>query len=196
MTHQSVILTTVTRSDVTRIREWLEDEDVSELWFGRYSYGEPAHLGYHPVELEAASDEEFNQVLDDPEHRTFSVYTGEGIHIGETHIAIEESLGDGQLSVLIGRKDMWHHGYGTSAVRSALDVAFGEYGLFRVWVDIPEYNTAAILLFEHLGFVHEGTLRKSRPHEGARYDSVVMGMLAAEYDQRIQRENPEAPYTI
>ncbi len=43
----------------------------------------------------------------------------------------------------------------------------------------------------HLGFVHEGTLRKSRPHEGSRFDSVVMGILGAEYKQRAD-ESAEA----
>jgi RimJ/RimL family protein N-acetyltransferase len=51
-------------------------------------------------------------------------------------------------------------------------------------VDIPEYNTAARAMFTHLGFVHEGTLRQSRPHEGSRFDSVMMGMLATEFAQR------------
>ncbi len=36
----------------------------------------------------------------------------------------------------------------------------------------------------HIGFAHEGTLRKSRPREGSRFDSVVMGILAAEYAKR------------
>jgi RimJ/RimL family protein N-acetyltransferase len=196
MVQQNVVLTHVSRADVTRIREWLEDDEVAELWFGRYSYGEPAHLGYHPGKMEAASEAEFQRVFEDPEHRSLSVYTGDGQHIGEVHVAIDESLGDGQLSILIGRKDKWHQGYGTASVRAALDLAFGDFGLYRVWVDIPEYNTAACLLFEHLGFVHEGTLRKSRPHEGARHDSVVMGMLAAEYDQRRTDQGPEGHPTI
>ena len=109
---------------------------------------------------------------------------GDGHGIGEIHIAIEASLGDGQLSILIGRTDMWHLGYGTAALRDALELAFNEYGLYRVWSDIPEYNVAALALFTHLGFVHEGTLRKSRPHEGSRFDSVVMGILATEYASR------------
>ena len=124
------------------------------------------------------------RVFDDPEHRILSIYTLEGEHVGEVHVAIEESLGDGHLSILIGRKDMWHHGYGTAGTLETLRLSFGEWGLFRVWVDIPEYNTAALEMFRHLGFVHEGTLRKSRPHEGARFDSVVMGMLAGEYAAR------------
>ena len=181
MATQTVTLRPVTRDDVARLRSWLEDEEVSESWFGRYSYGDPAHLGYHPEEMDDVSDAEWERVFDDPEHRILSIYTPEGEHVGEVHVAIEESLGDGHLSILIGRKDMWHHGYGTAGTLETLRLSFGEWGLFRVWVDIPEYNTAALEMFRHLGFVHEGTLRKSRPHEGARFDSVVMGMLAGEY---------------
>ena len=181
---QTVRLRAVTREDVARLRGWLEDEEVAESWFGRYSYGDPAHLGYHPEEMDAVSDAEWLRVFNDPEHRMLSIYTSEGEHVGEVHVAIEESLGDGHLSILIGRKDMWHHGYGTAGVLETLRLCFGEWGLFRVWVDIPEYNTAALEMFRHIGFVHEGTLRKSRPHEGARFDSVVMGMLAGEYAAR------------
>ncbi len=174
----------VTREDVARIREWLQDADVAESWFGRYSYGNPAHLGYHPEEMDGISDEEWERIFDDPEHRMLSVYVGDD-HIGEVHVAIEEALGDGQLSILIGEKENWRHGYGTVAARAAISLAFGVWGLYRLWVDVPEYNQAALGMFRHLGFVHEGTLRKSRPHEGSRFDSVVMGILYTEYENSI-----------
>jgi RimJ/RimL family protein N-acetyltransferase len=182
MPHQTVRLQHVTKEDVTRLRNWLEDNEVAESWFGRYAYGNPAHLGYHPEEIEGVSDEDWDATFEDPEHRILSIYTEDGEHIGEFHAAIEEALGDGQISILIGRKDMWHKGYGTATMRAGLDLCFKEWGLYRVWVDVPEYNAAAKTMFEHLGFAHEGTLRKSRPHEGARFDSVVMGMLSTEYD--------------
>lgn len=188
MSARQVSLRPVSREDVSRIRQWLEDQEISESWFGRYSYGDPAHLGYHPKEMETASEEEWERVFNNPEHRIYSIYNEDGEHIGELHIAVEESLGDGQVSVLIGRKDLWHQGYGTASMRAALDLAFNELGLFRVWVDVPEYNTAALAICRHLGFVHEGTLRKSRPHEGSRFDSVVMGMLATEYAARFKGE--------
>lgn len=184
MPHHHVTLRRVTREDVVRLRSWLEDEEVSETWFGRYSYGDPAHLGYHPEQIEDASDEAWERVFNDPEHRILSIYNQDDEHIGELHVAIEETLGDSQFSILIGRKDLWHQGCGTAAMRTGLDMAFNEWGLYRVWVDVPEYNKAALEMFEHLGFVHEGTLRKSRPHEGSRFDSVVMGMLATEYAER------------
>ena len=179
--HQTV-LKRVTRDDVARIRRWLGDEEVSGSWFGRYSYGDPAHLGYDPIKMETASNEEWERVFEDPEHSILSIYTPQQVHIGEIHVAIEASLGDGHLSVLIGRKDLWHQGYGKASVSKSLQLSFVNWGLFRIWVDIPVYNTSAIDMFKHLGFVHEGTLRKSRPHEGARFDSVVMGILASEYE--------------
>ncbi len=195
MPRQKVTLRAVTRDDVARLRRWLEDEEVAESWFGRYSYGDPAHLGYHPEQIETASDDEWERVFDNPEHRMMSIYAESNEHIGEVHVAVEESLGDGQLSILIGRKELWHLGYGTAGVRAALEASFDGWGLYRVWVDIPEYNTAALAMFRHFGFVHEGTLRKSRPHEGSRFDSVVMGMLAAEYAAR-DRDGDSEPLTV
>lgn len=180
-----VELRTISREDVARIVSWLDDSEISESWFGRYTYGDPAHLGYDPKRMQNASDEEWDRVFDDPNHtprrEVFSVYTLSGEHIGEAQLAIDESLGDAQLSVLIGRKDLWHHGYGTGAALAALEYAFDNLGLHRVWVDVPEYNEAARGMFEHIGFQHEGTLRQSRPHEGARFNSVILGMLAEEF---------------
>lgn len=186
MPRQTVALRRVNRDDVARLQGWLDDDEVSESWFGRYAYGDPAHLGYNPSEMARASNEDWIAMFDDPQHRILSIYTQEGEHIGEFHVAIEPISGDGQVSILIGRKDMWNKGYGAAAMRAGLDLCFHEWGLYRVWADIPEYNAAARTMFDRLGFTHEGTLRKSRPHEGARFDSVVMGMLSTEYDAAAQ----------
>ncbi|MDA1189606.1 MAG: GNAT family protein [Chloroflexi bacterium] len=195
MAQGKVVLQPVSREDVERIRVWLRDDEVSSSWFGRYAYGDPAHLGYQPEEVVKASEDEWERVFGNPEHRILSIYTPEGEHIGEVHVAIEEALGDGQLSILIGRKDKWHKGLGTAAVTETLELAFTEWGLYRIWADVPEYNEAARNIFKHMGFTHEGTLRKSRPHEGSRFDSVVMGLLAAEYTGRAEQSADEAAAT-
>ncbi|MED5429229.1 MAG: GNAT family protein [Chloroflexota bacterium] len=182
MNEPTIELRKVTREDVTRINQWLADQKVSENWFGRYSYGDPAHLGYHPEKVEQFSEQQWEDTFSNPEHIILSICTADGSHIGESHIAIEESLGDGQISILIGEREMWHQGYGTAALKETLKQAFSKYSLFRVWADIPEYNEAALNMFQHLGFQHEGTLRKSRPHEGSRFDSTIMGMLSNEYN--------------
>ncbi len=180
-----VRLVEISREDVERLIKWLEDDEVCSMWFGRYTYGDPVHLGYHPTEMLNASQEEWDEVFQDPSKRMFSIYTAGGEHIGEGKLLIDETLGNAEMPVLIGRKDLWHQGYGTAAVLALSDLAFNVYGLYRVWVDVPDYNEHALNMFRKLGFIHEGTLRKSHPHEGKRYDSSVMGILASEYAERI-----------
>lgn len=182
MSEQQIYLKHVTREDVRRVQLWLTDDRVVESWFGRYSYGNPAHLGYHPEQIEGITEDEWNKIFENPEHIIFSVYSEADIHIGEIHVAIEESLGDGQISILIGDAESWSKGYGTATLRETINLTLGTFGLFRIWADIPEYNEAALALFSHLGFTHEGTLRQSRPHEGSRFDSVIMGMLRTEFE--------------
>ena len=180
MSVQSIELKVVSKEDVARIRDWLEDDEIAEAWFGRYSYGDSAHLAYDPLKAVSFSKKKWKEVFEDSDHMIFSVYRA-GEHIGEGHLAIEKSLGDGQLSVLIGRKDLWHKGFGASATDKMIQIGFQQLELFRIWVDVPEYNTNAIKLFKQFGFIHEGTLRQSRPHDGARFDSVIMGILKNEY---------------
>ena len=158
-----------------------------ENWFGKYTYNESAHLGYEPKNMLNATEEEWNEVFHDPHHEPhrsiFSIYLNDH-HIGEAQLSIDESLGDAQLSVLIGDKSVWHKGYGTEAALALLEHSFTNLGMYRAWVDIPEFNNNAINLFEKIGFVHEGTFRKSRPRNGQRFNSVVMGMLIDEYSSK------------
>ena len=175
----------VSRDDVKRVMNWIEDEEVSESWFGRYNYGDPAHLGYDPKKMIDSSETEWDRTFNDPNHephRTIlSINNENDEHIGEIQLSIDEALGDAQLSILIGRKDLWHKGYGSSVLLTAMQYVFEKLKLYRIWVDIPEYNQNARTLFDHAGFKHEGTLRKSRHHECARFNSVIMGILSQEY---------------
>ena len=188
MNYPNIDLRTISRDDVKRIVEWIKDDEVAELWFGRYSYGDAAHLGYDPQKILTSSKEEWDRTFNDenpePHRAFFSIYKSENNeHIGESQLFIDDALGDAQLSVIIGRKDLWHHGYGSSSVVKLMSHAFKDLELYRVWVDIPEYNTHARNMFEGLGFQHEGTLRQSRPHHGARHNSAIMGMLKNEFSQ-------------
>ena len=179
-----VSLKNVIREDIPRIVEWIEDKEVYENWFGQYAFNKSAHLGYEPKDMLNATQEEWDEVFHDPHHEPhrsiFSIYHDQ-LHIGEGQLSIDESLGDVQISVLIGNKDYWHKGYGTQTALALLEHSFLNLGMYRAWVDIPEYNSNAIELFKKIGFVHEGTFRKSRPKDGKRYNSVVMGLLVDEY---------------
>jgi RimJ/RimL family protein N-acetyltransferase len=49
--------------------------------------------------------------------------------------------------------------------------------LHRVFLTVFSYNTAAMALYEKLGFTHEGTHREHLQRDGQRFDMVLYGML-------------------
>ena len=181
-------LTSLTRDDVKRVAGWLEDPDVNSLWFGEDEDGQPLHMGYSPKDvLDAPEDEWSASIPDEDRRKVFSVYTNEGDHIGEGQLEFEWALMEAQLVLIIGRKDLWHHHYGTSALIALLDEAYDNYELHRVWVDVPEYNEHALRLCRHVGFVLEGHFRKTHRKGENWYDSFAMGLLSDEYLRRRTR---------
>ena len=185
---QVSLTTAVTKDDVGRIRDWLRDPEVSSLWYGTDdSDGHPLHIGYAPEQVQDSSEDEWNQIFNQDERRIYSIYVPDEAHIGEAQLLIEWPLEEAQLFILIGRKDLWHHHYGTSALVAMLDEAFDNLELHRVWVDVPEYNGHALQMFRHLGFVLEGHLRRTHRKDGNWYDSFAMGLLTDEYSRRRSR---------
>ena len=182
-----VTLKKTTREDVGRMAEWLNDAEVNAMWYGLGDDGKPMHHGYSPHELFHASDEELGLVVDNEDRKISSVFSQGGEHIGEGQLVVDWPLLEAQLFLLIGRKELWHHHYGTVAMIRLLDQAFETLGLHRVWVDVPEYNEPALQICRHLGFVLEGHMRKSHRKDGEWYDSSAMGLLADEYARRRDR---------
>jgi len=189
-----VQLTSITRVDVARVEEWLNDAEVNSSWYGVDQNGIPLHIGYSPHEMRQASDDEWQHVFQNDDRKILSVYTNAGEHIGEGQLVIEWPLLEAQLFLLVGRKDLWHHHYGTAALIQLLDLAFDTCQLHRVWVDVPEYNEHALEMFRHLGFVLEGHLRGTHRKNDEWYDSMAMGLLSDEYSRRRARAlgNPAA----
>ena len=182
-----VKLMPATREDVQRIAGWLDDADVNSMWYGLGEDGLPLHIGYSPHQVLQAPEEELQMIFDHADRKIYSVYTQEDEHIGEGQLVIEWPLQEAQLFLLIGRKDLWHHHYGTMALIKLLDQAYESHGLHRVWVDIPEYNEHALRMCRDLGFILEGHFRKAHRKDGEWYDSSAMGLLADEYVRRRSR---------
>lgn len=188
-----VSLLPVSRDDVRRIAQWLADPEVNASWYGSDDAGNPIHIAYSPKAMLQALPEERNRVFSTPGRLIFSIYTDENDHIGEAQAELEEPLRNAQLFVLIGRKDLWNQHYGTAAMLAMLDLVFNIHGLHRAWVDVPEYNIPALRMCEHIGFVLEGRLRRTRLKDGKWYDSIVMGLLVDEYARRKARGFQERP---
>ena len=182
-----VSLSVPTREDVQRLLDWLDDEEVSESWYGMGEDGQPLHAGYIPSRVLEVDGSEWDRVFKDDNRKVFAVNSTDGEHIGEAQLVIEWPLLEAQAFILVGRKDLWHHHYGTTALVSLLDHAFNDMGLHRIWVDVPEYNKPAMAMVEHIGFVVEGHFRKAHRRGDQWFDSYALGLLAEEYPRRRAR---------
>ena len=176
-----VALREVTREDVDRIAGWLIDEEISSRWFGHYACGDPVHRGYEPEYMVEATDNEWDRVFrHDPRRFIFSIYNEDDNHIGECQV-LSDDAGGAELSLLIGRKDLWHRGYGTSTMMSLLDLVFDHYNLERAWVNVPQDNAPAVGLFKKLGFVQEAAGVPCKRPDGAPLNASILVMDARDY---------------
>jgi RimJ/RimL family protein N-acetyltransferase len=95
--------------------------------------------------------------------------------------AVDLVNGNAGLGILIGDPADTGHGYGSDAMAALLDFGFGSLRLERIWLDVYEFNDRARAVYERLGFVHEGTLRRATFREGRYWDIARMAILRDEW---------------
>jgi RimJ/RimL family protein N-acetyltransferase len=72
-------------------------------------------------------------------------------------------------------------GYGSEAIKWALDWGFQTAGLHRVSIGCFAYNEGAQRLYERVGFVVEGRTREVAWKNGGWHDIIEMGLLEDEW---------------
>ena len=96
---------------------------------------------------------------------------------------IQWNHGSGWVGIGLGERSYWGKGYGTDAMQVVLRYAFRELNLFRVNLDVFEYNPRAIRSYEKAGFKVEGRERKVIQRDGKRWDMILMGILRDEWEE-------------
>ncbi|HEX5824315.1 MAG TPA: GNAT family protein [Candidatus Limnocylindrales bacterium] len=94
---------------------------------------------------------------------------------------IDTTNGSAGLGILIGTPDDTGQGYGSDALRAILAFGFGELRLERIWLEVYAINEGARRVYERVGFVHEGTLRRALFRGGSYHDVHRMAILRLEW---------------
>jgi RimJ/RimL family protein N-acetyltransferase len=89
--------------------------------------------------------------------------------------------GSAMLGIAIGRAEDRGQGYGTDTMRALVGFGFDHLRLERIWLDVYETNPGARRMYERVGFVHEGTLRRAVYREGQFVDVHRMAILLSEW---------------
>ncbi len=80
----------------------------------------------------------------------------------------------------IVHRDVWRQGFGSEAVRAAVDYGFATLALSRVELWIHHGNLASQRLAQAVGFRQRGQFMQASAHLG-RYETLVYGLRAAEW---------------
>jgi RimJ/RimL family protein N-acetyltransferase len=169
-----VWLDTLDRDDTPIMARWERDSDFLRLSDTRPAVPRTAEAIWREVEAvhKSSRDYQFGIRLTD---------TDELIGLVELD-GINWQNGTSFLGIGIGQREYRGYGYGGDAMALILTFAFDEMNLHRISLTVFGYNTAAIRLYERLGFTREGVAREFLHRDGQRFDMYYYGLLRREWD--------------
>jgi UDP-4-amino-4,6-dideoxy-N-acetyl-beta-L-altrosamine N-acetyltransferase len=161
----SVKLTSIRAEDAGTLFQWINDPETVR-------YNAP----YKPVHW--ANHEEWVKSLARTSGKVVFAIRVDGRLIGLVQlIDIDSVHRSAELTIRIGDETDRGAGHGTDAMRQAIDFAWRDLNLHRVWLRVFADNARAIRAYEKTGFVREGVLREAAYIDGRYVDMVVLGVL-------------------
>jgi RimJ/RimL family protein N-acetyltransferase len=105
-----------------------------------------------------------------------------GRHVGNVILDQHDAhLATARLSVYVGPRESRGSGVGVSGMYFALQNAFAQRGLHKVWLTVHARNSRAICAYTRLGFEVEGVLRDGFLLSGERLPALYMGLLRSDF---------------
>jgi RimJ/RimL family protein N-acetyltransferase len=167
-----VVLTPLISEDLTKLFEWINNEELVSL-----------NSFFRPVTWEAHL-----KWFDDQKTRTDLAFFAIRLRsdnklIGTCKLQyIHPIAQSAELQIRIGETNFMSMGYGSEAVRLLLIRGFKQLGLNRIYLEVFIDNERAIKSYIKNGFVKEGILREAGFVKGQRKSLIIMSILKAEFD--------------
>lgn len=168
------LLTGIEIADAVNYHRWINDEATNH------------YRGlHHPQAYEHALA--FIEAIQNPTDRevSFMVRTLDGKSIGL--IGIRKMCvrsRRGEIWIYLGERSEWRKGYGSDAMNALIAYGFHSLNLNRIWLEMDPGYPGLIKMYNDLGFVREGTLRKDHYRHGEYRDAAIFGLLRDEWEQR------------
>jgi len=164
---QQICLTEIRLEDSDTMFRWINDADTV-----RFS------APFAPVTRES-HDAWFANIGRDPSRAVLAIRKPEDQKIiGVVQlINIHPIHRSAELTTRIGADEHRGKGYGSEALKLAIDFAWTDLNLQRVWLRVFSTNERAMEAYKNAGFEVEGTMRRSAWIDGKWTDEVVMAVL-------------------
>ncbi|BDV31892.1 GNAT family N-acetyltransferase [Microbacterium terricola] len=179
---RGVVLRHFTVSDLPAYREWLQPGQEWQRWDGPYN---PVR---QPAEIDAGIERLRGRIVDGtlraaPIERAVVAASDDPtglMGMVSWHWEAEESDWR-RMGVTVFDPAARGRGSGTEALRIWTDYLFAHTDAVRLDFSTWSGNTRMLGVGHRLGFTEEARFRNAREVRGERYDSVVMGVLRAEW---------------
>jgi len=173
LAHGSVYLRAAERADIPTFVRWYTDLRTAKTLMMNSPMGQAAEERWFERMLDAhGKDSWFFVICRRADDRPVG-----GIDLHEVNLG----SGSASLGIAIGDPDDTGQGYGSDALLSLLGFGFGQLRLERIELDVYDFNPRARHVYERVGFVHEGTLRRALFRDGEFHDVHRMAILRDEW---------------
>jgi RimJ/RimL family protein N-acetyltransferase len=139
----------------------------------------------------------YEQVMGDPQSRIFIIGRGQGaaaVPVGMVALRrIEHRAHSAEYSIYVADQESRRKGLACEATVLILRFGFMGLGLNRIYLRVMQCNSAAVHLYEKLGFVLEGVAREDAFLDGRFESSVCYSMLSREFQQKFGHETDLCP---
>jgi RimJ/RimL family protein N-acetyltransferase len=169
-----------------------EDFAAMFCWFNDVAAAR-LDLAYRPVDM-MAHQQWWQGLSKDPSKVVFAIRkTGEPVIIGFVQItAINSVHRSAEMGVRIGEEKNRGQGYGTEALRLALDFCWNHLNLNRVQLSVLKHNLRAIAAYKAAGFRKEGRMRRAAYISGNWVDLILMAALRPAQNPARRTSRPAA----
>lgn len=168
-----MILRALETMDLPTVLAWRNHPDIRRYMFSQHEISQSEHLAW------------YERGRDDPS-RIFLIAESEEEPFGYVSFSLDSSLSVGTWGFYV--RPGAPAGSGVKLCSAALDYAFEQAGLNKVFDKTLSYNQRAINLHLKLGFKEEGILRSHFFDGVAHHDIHCFGILRPEWKKL--RENP------
>lgn len=173
---ERIILREYRKTDLEYIREWVNDPEVVDNLSDAFVY--PHSLtqteNWLTAKIEGKGDKGF-----------VIAYKGSEDYIGQIDLVkIDWRNRVAEMGIVIGAAKNRGRGFGSEAIRLLQQFAFETLNLNKIELTVHDYNKWAKRCYQKCGFSEEGRLREHFYRQGKYTDTLLMGILRREYEER------------
>jgi RimJ/RimL family protein N-acetyltransferase len=172
---EPVYLRALEIDDLERTHRWHNDPSLYQTLVGPFRYVSlPAEEAWLR-QKQAFSHQEVNLAICLP---------ADSRHVGNIYLReIDWIARHAEVSMFIAEAEERSKGYGTAALRLAIQHAFGDLGLLRLYAFVLEENEPIRRVLDRCSFVVEGKLRRHAFKHGALKDVLIAGLCREDWPQ-------------